>query len=156
MATSQPTSGCHRLWCPPKRPQYALRGNKLIKAIIVQMVCALLYSKAVSDRAQHLVATGENGEKWIWGRLPGVKYEAKNVQVHINSDSSWPYHVTPLSECVCVFICLLLWVHRKSWGCFKWPPVCACNPWALILRTCCCLSAVCWPKELSHNQGVKC
>lgn len=39
------------------------RGNKLIKAIIAQMVCALFYSNAVSDRIQHLVATMEKIEK---------------------------------------------------------------------------------------------
>lgn len=75
----------------------SMRGNKLIKAIIAQMVCALFYSKAVSDRAQHLV---EKTESWE------LQHEAENVQVHIHSGSSCPYHVTPLSECVCV--CVLL------------------------------------------------
>lgn len=44
----------------------SMRGNKLIKAIIAQMVSALFYSKAVSDRAQHLVATMERKRKNLW------------------------------------------------------------------------------------------
>lgn len=48
---------------PRDHSMLSMRGNKLIKAIIAQMVCALFYSKAVSDRAQHLVATLEKMEK---------------------------------------------------------------------------------------------
>ncbi len=90
----------------------SMRGNKLIKAIIAQMVCALFYSKAVSNRAQHLVEKMEKDEKGEESRA--LQYEAENVQVHIHSGSSCPYHVTPLLECVCVFVCLPLSVHIKS------------------------------------------
>lgn len=48
---------------PGDHGMLSTRGNKLIKAIIAQMVCALFYSNAVSDRIQHLVATMEKIEK---------------------------------------------------------------------------------------------
>lgn len=101
---------------------------------------------------------GENGERRKGGRISGVKVWGRE---YLSSHPfrlilTWSCHTT-VWERVCVCACSFICVHRKSWvWCFDWPRVYACNPWALILRTCCCLSAVCWPKELSHNQGVKC
>lgn len=117
----------------------------------------LLKSCQWCDRAQHLVAAmgkmekdekgAESQELRVWGREYLSSHPFRLIL-------TWSCHTTVRERvCVCSFIC----VHIKSWvWCFDWPRVYACNPWALILRTCCCLSAVCWPKELSHNQGVKC
>lgn len=61
----------------------SMRGNQFIKAIIAQMVCALFYSKAVSDRAQHLVATLGKMEKAEEKKK--LQYQKEYVQVLIHS-----------------------------------------------------------------------
>lgn len=74
---------------PRDHSMLSMRGNKLIKAIIAQMVCALFYSKAVGDRAQQLVATIKKMEKVEKGEeSQELQYEAENVQAHIHSGSS--------------------------------------------------------------------
>ena len=74
---------------PRDHSMLSMRGNKLIKAIIAQMVCALFYSKAVSDRAQHLVATMKKMEKGEKGEESHeLQNKAKNVKVHNHSGSS--------------------------------------------------------------------
>ena len=132
MATSQPTSSCRRLWCPPRRPHALYERDKLIKAIIAQMVCALFYSKAVRDGAQRLVATVEKMET----EKGGVSYRG--------CSRSTPFrliltlYVTPPIACVCSSIC----VKSQGWR-FKWPGVCTWNPWALIFSGHAAASVLC-------------
>lgn len=145
LSPHQAVAGCDAY--PRDHRMLSMRGNKLIKAIIAQMVCALFLlwschwqSTAVGGKYE------ENGERQkkedksqeLWGR--DRKFTSIQAQIVLIM-SHQPQNV-------CVFVC---------------PYKDAC----VILNDHECVdeilglffpghSAVCWPKEPSHNQGVKC
>lgn len=110
----------------------SMRGNQLIKAIIAQMVCALFYSKAVSDRAQHLVTTLGKMEKAEEKKK--LQYQKEYVQVLIHSCWPWPCQALTVGVCAYLFVCKELSVLLKVTR-----GVCT-NSQNMLLPQCCVLT----------------
>lgn len=126
----------------------SMRGNQLIKAIIAQMVCALFYSKAVSDRAQHLVATLGKMEKAEEKKK--LQYQKEYVQVLIHSCWPWPCQALTVGVCAYLFVCKELSVLLKVTR-----GVCT-NSQNMLLPQC-CLTIRAWnAKELPANTPAWC
>lgn len=98
---------------PRDHSMLSMRGDKLIKAIIAQMVSAFSSSKAVSVEAQHLAATLEKTEKVEGKTIRGVVGQRMLAHSHLfRLILTLSCHTIQTGEvCVGVRVCIRLWVH---------------------------------------------